>query len=584
LLIEVCATIFAILNLPTWATTLVTVLLLLGFPIALIFAWAYEMTPEGLKKEKNVDRSESITRITGRKLDFTIIGIMALAIAYLVVDNYVLEQEPSEHAGEIADKSIAVLPFVALSSGEDDDYFADGLTEEILNALAQLPELQITARTSSFFFKGQNIPVPEIAARLEVAHVVEGTVRRDGDELRITAQLIRGLDDFHMWSQTYDRMREDVFAVQEDIAENIAEVLGVVLDDDARRIMRNAGIGDVEAFIAHQKGLEAYAAAHEDAARTSELLAQANKYFDQALESSPDLTLARIVRADANAHLLVEITQGFRAEAYSGEADEVLLALREEYDAAWRLSQPGNQRDILNVEKTLFSGNWSRLPSLLEQATLPGDCPLMNWTSEFVAAYGWADKLVDKYQESLRCNPRDISASWHLPFMFITKGDPESALQAVVDAENNGITHPWLEDARFFALLAAGRVDDPMARGPRPRGSLLLYGRQILREALSGDPNRARQLASEHFSKPNVDDWSSLIVAAIVGDRQRANEIAARADATPGGIIMFSLTVLTCFCGAPFDIEVAPNYRARLEEAGFVWPPIKRIDYPTKDW
>ena len=144
-----------------------------------------------------------------------------------------------------------MLPFVPLSSGEDDGYFADGLTEEILNSLAQLPELRVTARTSSFFFKGQNLLVPEIASRLGVAHVVEGSVRRDGERLRIAAQLIRASDNFHLWSQTYDRTRDDVFAVQEDIAENIAEVLGVVLDDAAREVMRRAGIRDVEAFIAN---------------------------------------------------------------------------------------------------------------------------------------------------------------------------------------------------------------------------------------------------------------------------------------------------------------------------------------------
>ena len=195
----------------------ILLLLVIGFTMALILAWAFELTPEGLKKEKDVDRSKSITHVTGRRLDFTVIGLMAVAILYLVVDNYVLEQSPLVPSEEIADKSIAVLPFVPLSSGEDDGYFADGLTEEILNALTQLPELQVTARTSSFFFKGQNLPVPEIADRLNVVYIVEGSVRRDGDRLRITAQLIRASDDFHLWSQTYNRTLDDVFAVQEDI-------------------------------------------------------------------------------------------------------------------------------------------------------------------------------------------------------------------------------------------------------------------------------------------------------------------------------------------------------------------------------
>ena len=583
LLIQVADVVLDNIDAPTWVFQATLLLLVIGFPIAVIFAWAFELTPEGLKKEKDVDRSESITHIIGRKLDFAIIGLMAVAILYLVVDNYVLEQAPSETAEEVADKSIAVLPFVPLSSGEDDSYFADGLTEEILNALAQLPALHVTARTSSFFFKGQNIPVPEIAARLNVAHVVEGSVRRDGDRLRITAQLIRASDDFHLWSQTYDRTLDDVFAVQQNIAENIAEILGVALDDESRRIMQIAGIRDVEAFIAYQKGVEAYNAAHERP-DTSELLAIANTHFDRALESAPGLTMARVMKADASAHLLLEIAVGFRNEEFTGEAEEVLLALREEYDAAWRSSPPGNQRDILDVERTLFSGDWSRLPSRIQQATLPGECPQMNWTGEFVAAFGWADTLADKYRESLSCNPRDVSASFHLPFMLIIAGDSEAALQAVSEAEEKGISHPWLEDGRYWALLAAGRANDPMARGANPKGSAMLYPRQILREALIGDPTSARQMAEEYWSRRDANAWSSLVVAAVVGDRERANEIAAQIDPHAGSVVVFSLAVLTCFCGAPFDLEATPNYKARIEEAGFSWPPNKAIDYPSKTW
>ncbi len=581
LILQLTDVLVPLLSLPDWVGRFVLLIVIIGFLLALILSWAYELTPEGLKKEKDVDRSESITHVTGRKLDFAIIGVLAIAVVYFVVEKFFWADDLATESQVNA--SIAVLPFVALSSGEDDGYFADGLTEEILNALTQLPELQVTARTSSFFFKGQNIPVPEIAARLNVAHIVEGSVRREGEQVRITAQLIHA-DGFHLWSESYDRTLDDVFAVQEDIAENIAEVLGVVLDDNARRVMRSVGIRDVEAFIAYQKGLEAYVAAHERPDVISELLAIANTHFDRALESAPGLSMARVVKADASAHLLLEIAAGFRNEEFPGEAQEVLLALREEYDAAWRLSPPGNQRDILNVERTLFSGDWSRLPSRMQQAMLPGECPRMNWTAEFVAAFGWADTLADKYRESLACNPRDVSASFHLPFMLIIAGDSEAALQAVSEAEEKGISHPWLEDGRYWALLAAGRANDSMASGANPKGSVMLYPRQILREALIGDPASARQMAEEYWSRRDADSLSSLVVAAVVGDRERANEIAAQIDPHAGSVVVFSLAVLTCFCGAPFDLEATPNYKARIEEAGFSWPPNKAIDYPSKTW
>ena len=515
-------------------------------------------------------------------MDFVIIGLLAVTLGYFAYDKFVLD--PGRDAAD--DKvitTIAVLPFVPMSSGEDDGYFADGLTEEILNSLAQLPKLQVMARTSSFFFKGQNIPVSEIAARLDVSHILEGSVRRDGEQLRITAQLTRA-DGFHLWSKTYDRTLDDVFAVQEDIAENVATALGVVLDENARQLMRSAGIRDVEAFIAFQKGQEAFATAHERLEDASELLAIANAYFDQALEAAPGLTMARVLKADRAGHILFEIAAHLRDEEYPGEAQEALAALREEYDVAWRLSPPGNQRDILDLERTLFSEDWSGLSARIQKAMQPGACSQMNWTADFIAPFGWAEQVAKKNRETLACNPMDGLASVQLSFSLIWAGDPEAAWQAVEEAENKGISHPWLADGRYWALLAAGRIDDPAVRGPGPKGSSMRYDRQILREAVAGDSALAQQMAEEHWSRPNVGDRSSLIVAAVVGDRDRANQIAARIDTQPGSVVVLSVSVLTCFCGAPFDLEATPNYRARIKEAGFPWPPPKRIDYPTKTW
>lgn len=583
LILQLTDVLKSLLELPQWLGGVVFVLLVSGFLLALILSWAYEMTPEGLKKEKDIDRSGSVTHLTGRKLDFAIIGLMAVAIIYLVLDNYVLEQLPPDTVEKIADKSIAVLPFVALSSGEDDSYFADGLTEEILNALAQLPELQVTARTSSFFFKGQNIPVPEIAARLDVAHIVEGSVRRDGERVRITAQLIRASDDVHLWSQTYNRTLDDIFAVQEDIAENIAEMLDVVLDDNARRIMRSVGIRDVEAFIAYQKGLEAYAMAHRGGS-IAEPLVLANTYFDRALAAAPGLTRARLMKADLAAHIIDEIATGIRDEKYAGEAQETLVALQEEYDLAAQLSAPGNQRDILELERTLFSADWSRLPARIQKAMQPGRCPQMNWTNVFIAPFGWNEQIAGKYREMLACDPMDVSASFHLPWELIWAGDYEAALQAVDEAEDRGHNHPLLEDGRYWALLADGQVNDPRTSGPGQTGSILLYDRQILREALAGDPEVAQQMAEEYWSGPDTDARSSLVIAAVVGDRDRANQIASRIDPYPGSAVVLSLAVFTCFCGAPFDLEAAPNYKARIDEANFPWPPPKHIDYPSKTW
>jgi TolB-like protein len=582
LLLQMADVVLDNIEAPTWVFQAILLLLVIGFPVAIIFAWAFELTPEGIKKEKDVDRSESITHITGRKLDFAIIGVLAITVVYFVAEQFFWADDRATESQVNA--SIAVLPFVPLSSGEDDGYFADGLTEEILNALTQIPELQVTARTSSFFFKGQNIPVPEIATRLNVAHVVEGSVRRDGDRVRITAQLIHASSDRHLWSQTYDRTFQDIFAIQQDIAENIAEALNVVLDNNARRDMRNAGINDVEAFIAYQKGLEAYATAHRNVRDASKSLVIANAYFDQALEVAPHLTSARLMKADRAGHALIEIAIRQRDEEYPGEAREVLAALREEYDLARLQSPPGAQRDILDLERTLFSDDWSRLPEQIQKAMQPGGCPEMNWTREFIAPFGWSESLLEKIRERIACNPVTFSGYWALAQVLIWAGDPEGALQIIDEAENKGASNPWLEVERYAALLAAGRVDDEAVRGPGQPGSYWDFDRQIFWQALAGDPAVARQMVEEYWSRPDANDWSSLVLAAVVGDREQANGIAARIDMYPGSAVVLNLAIIGCYCGAPFDLEAVPNYKARIEEAGFPWPPTKHIDYPSKTW
>ena len=280
---------------PVWLMQVLMLLMVIGLPVALVFAWAFELTPDGIKKEKEVDRSQSITQRTGQKLNRTITVVLVTAVAFLLADKFILQGESPEDT--VTDKSVAVLPFVAMSRGEDDEYFADGLTEEILNSLTRVPELLVTARTSAFHFKGQDIPVPEIARALGVAHVVEGSVRRDGDQLRVTAQLIRADDGFHLWSKNYDRETVDTFGVQTDIAEEISAALGIVLNEEQQARMREAGIRDPGAYIALQKGYEAFDKAHGSPDQIGLLLA-ANEWFEKALELETNIADAYPAHAE----------------------------------------------------------------------------------------------------------------------------------------------------------------------------------------------------------------------------------------------------------------------------------------------
>ena len=238
-LLQVIDVVAPILELPDWAPKLVLVLLGIGLFPALIFAWAFELTPEGLKREKDVERSESITAATGRKLDRIIIGVLSVAIVLLLVERYT-NDEPASRSAELG-RSIAVLPFVNMSSDPEQEYFSDGITEEILNSLAAVRELKVAGRTSSFAFKGQNDDLRRIGETLGVENILEGSVRKSGQTVRITAQLIQVDDGFHLWSETYDRKLTDVFEIQEEIAtEILAQLRATLLEEEAEALAPQA--------------------------------------------------------------------------------------------------------------------------------------------------------------------------------------------------------------------------------------------------------------------------------------------------------------------------------------------------------
>jgi len=250
LIMQVVEVMMSVVGLPAWAGRTVFVLLAVGFPIALIFSWFYEITPEGISLEKDVDPQESITRVTGRRLDFIVISLLCAAVILFAYDKWWIGPPP--------EKSIAVLAFENMSDDPEQEYFSDGISEELLNLLAQIPELRVISRSSSFSFKGKDIALPTVAKQLNVAHVLEGSVRKMGNRVRITAQLIEASSDSHLWSQTYDRELDDIFAVQDEIAAAISEALKMKLALVAGEAVQPTAIraANTDAYDAYLRGRE----------------------------------------------------------------------------------------------------------------------------------------------------------------------------------------------------------------------------------------------------------------------------------------------------------------------------------------
>jgi TolB-like protein/Tfp pilus assembly protein PilF len=303
LLVEVASVVLPTFDAPDWVMKTLTFLVILGFPPALILAWAFELTPEGIKLETTVDRSKSITQQTGRKLDFTIIALLAVALVSVVVDHYVLEanSEQATVAAELISaaepiergKSIAVLPFVNMSADADQEYFADGISEELLNTLAHFEDLRVVGRTSSFSFKHSDADLKEMGEALNADVILEGSVRKAGDRVRITAQLNDARNGFHIWSEIYDRDLVDIFAIQTEIATAITDELRVRLSSAEQERLIAPPTENLEAY-------QAYLLGKQRAAKwNNATLAESVDYFQQAIELDPSFALAYVGLADS---------------------------------------------------------------------------------------------------------------------------------------------------------------------------------------------------------------------------------------------------------------------------------------------
>lgn len=570
---------------PDWVLKSVVVILLLGLPIAIVFAWAFEMTPDGIKREKEVDRSQSVTTETGRKLDRVIIAVLVVALAWFAWDKFGGRTETASAitGSSIMDKSVAVLPFVAMSSGPDDEFFADGMTEEILNSLAQLPELLVTARTSAFAFKGQDIPVQEIAEVLGVRHIVEGSVRRSGERLRVTAQLIRANDGFHLWSETFDSTSEDMIEVQENIAEEIAVALEVVLDENKRDAMRLVGLRDIEAFTLYQKGRDLFERSHGEIPQI-EGLRQANAYFEQVMEIVPEYWQVYADHSDLYTHLLNNAVLGDLeeeiGEAVIAEAYAIAIA---DLEAAAQYAPTTPVRYLAELDVAFLNGNWRGLSGRVERALAEPGCVEGNWTPTIVNVLGAASDYIKLSTAILACDPLRSLSWFNLARAKLWAGHAAESLEIAREGMEIAPSS-WLTMMLIQALVKNGLDDEALLviENDVPEVGFAL-GYQTLIAAHQGDLEKSGQLLAV-YDENYVGGFFDVLVNAWGGRRDEANRVAARVDEHFFGPMVLWQLANWCQCGSPWELEATPNFAAKIKEANIVWPPESPLSFPLKGW
>ena len=458
LLIQLAGVLEPALLLPDWVDRVVTVFLLIGFPIVLIFAWAFEITPEGIKPTSQVDPNESITGVTGKKLEHTTIALLGLLVVSLLAKPFFFPTDDTTEVvatGGDGPASIAVLPFEDYSEKKDQEFFSKGISEEILNLLAKTNVLRVAARTSSFAFAGSEMDIRDIGSKLNVETVLEGSIRKSGPNIRITAQLINVDDGFHLWSETYDRNYADIFKIQDEIAAEILAALSThLLGETATpsHVTSETTI-NMDAYNAYLIGKERLAL------RTQEDIEAARILFDRALSIDPEFAPAHV--NVAHALLLLE---NFK---YGGEGevkDDVDDAIRQHLEKALALAPDLPEAVGVNGYYQLRRNRYAEAEESFDRA--------IELNPNYALAYMWRantayeqqrflDMLADK-EKAYALDPMSLEVGANMAFEYRSFWRPRDAERVIKRMFDLHPGHPLAYDAALENLHAHGRLGEAL--------------------------------------------------------------------------------------------------------------------------
>jgi TolB-like protein len=567
LLLQLVDVIFPPLGLPEWSIPLVLVIAAVGFPVALVLAWVFDLTPEGVTRTQTAAPTQLHALSLSRVIEFALIGALVCAVGYLYLDRIALQRDKAEVERMVSTKAVAVLPFEDLTASRDHDWLADGMTEELQNSLARLPELHVIARTSAFFFKDKATTLDEIAVRLDVDYIVEGSVRRDGSKLRLTAKLIRVSDEVQLWSNTYDRLAQDIFAVQLDVAESIAKALDVVLDDSQREFMLGTGTRNVEAFEAFLKGRSIFDAVHRGDRSTS--LWAANQWFEKAIALDPSFGAAHYMHHDAYPHFLMS---GGADPMASGAANpnmnDVLAMNQMRTDLNRAVENIGDQslRASIQLDRTILIDSWHRLPEIfsrLEVFAANGhtETRLLGWTDLVLAALGQAETTLKRAENQLRTDPYEPLNWINGAMALLALGRSEDAIEYLQRGRQLAGDHEFMYRIEAMALLVQGKTESA--------AEIFMKEETLtpLAHALRGQESRARESAAV-IEQRNPRQEELILVFAVLNDKANVDRLSRALDESPAGSLQL-LRVMSYAAGrVPFNIQKTPNFRSRLEEGG----------------
>ncbi|MCW8924686.1 MAG: hypothetical protein OQJ84_00350 [Xanthomonadales bacterium] len=472
LLLQVVDLVLENINAPDWIMQVFMLALAIGFPLAVFFAWAFEMTPEGLKRESDVDRNQSITSQTGRKMDRNIIIALSLALVYFAYDKFftttpdslpqetpaasvAVESNPSPVASPAtgpAEKSVAVLPFINMSDEAENEYFSDGISEELLNVLVRVKGLRVPSRTSSFTFKGSTKKLAEIGEELQVDHILEGSVRKAGDRIRVTAQLIEVNTDTHLWSETFTRQLDDIFAVQDEIAQAIVSALKVTLNSGDQIPIQTRSTGSIEAYNKYLLGR------HLWNQRGYKSLIAATEPLNEAV--TIDANYGQAWAALADAYVLIP-------EYGAGTADQYIPLAHEAIERALAINPESAQALTTSAYiKFMYDYDFEGAHADIEKAIQidPGYATAHQWYGELLAVERQFDAALDQLRLARIADPLAVIVPHVMGWILIFSDRTDEAhtyYEQTLGLDPHFI--PAIGNLRILNMVT-GRYDEARAR------------------------------------------------------------------------------------------------------------------------
>ena len=566
--VQVAALLFPLFGAPAWILKVVTTLVILGLPLALVFAWAFELTPEGIKRTEEIPTGVATPQRARRQLNFLIVGVLAVAVGLFALDRFVWNTDTSAPASPAADESagvpprspagthgsIAVLPFVNLSNDPDQEYFSDGIAEDLMSALTRFRSLKVAARTSAFSFKGKQVDLHAVGRALNVATVLEGSVRRSGDRLRITAQLNDVATGYQLWSETYDRQLTDIFAIQDDITSQIVSALQVHLDEEPSR----AAPVPVDAEV-YQRVLRGRFHWNQ---RTPEGFAKAAGLLQEATRLAPQYAPAYSALADV---YLSQYDYGLTSW------EESTVKARAAATKALELDETSAAAQTSLAHILLHEWQWQAAEQhFLRALELDPSYTLgLHWYALGLTALGRTDEAVEVMQRARQLDPLSVRINADLGMALLAAGKYDEAVAQegrALELSPEAAGPRWI---RGMALEQLGRFDaaerDMAAALHAMSGYEAVKGSLGHLYAISGRPAKARALLSELASQADTIDvtFFAALICAGLDDKDAALTWLERAVEKRSGSVRY-LKIDPRLAG----LRDEPRYQRLMERVG----------------